>query len=167
MAEYAPFLFFTPFFLCLMISAITIAKSSFAFSSFASLRYIQRVTNGVWPFTVINVEIWYWRIWTPSIISCCVIFSTSLFNSSSLRPRDLYLSLNVFLLSSTNGDKCAILTVCPPYWELATCAMICVAILHAVENLWGLSIFTLDITVPFWSISSRSHKQQFVDFWAK
>ena len=29
---------------------------------------------------------------------------------------------------------------CPPYWLLATCAMICVAMLQAVEKLCGRSI---------------------------
>ena len=28
--------------------------------------------------------------------------------------------------------------LCPPYWELAICAIACVAILHAVEKLFGL-----------------------------
>ena len=34
----------------------------------------------------------------------------------------------------TNGARCAREMHCPPYWLLATCAMICVAILHAVEK---------------------------------
>ena len=36
----------------------------------------------------------------------------------------------------------------PPYWQLATWAMICVAMLHAVEKLCGRSMSVPEMTVP-------------------
>ena len=56
---------------------------------------------------------------------------------------------------------------CPPYWLLATCAMICVAMLQAVEKLCGFSIFVPLMTVPFCSISSRLTRSQLCMCWAK
>ena len=55
----------------------------------------------------------------------------------------------------------------PPYWLEATCAIICVAILHAVEKLCGRSISVPVITVPFCSMSSRFTKSQLCICWAK
>ena len=48
----------------------------------------------------------------------------------------------------------------PPYWPLATCAMICVVTVHATWKDLGVSIFLPLITVPFWSMSSRLMRQQ-------
>ena len=50
--------------------------------------------------------------------------------------------------------------LCPPYWELAICAIACVAMLQAVAKLCGFSIIVSEMTVPFWSISSRLTRQQ-------
>ena len=49
---------------------------------------------------------------------------------------------------------------CPPYWLLATCAMIWVAMLQAVEKECGRSIKVPVITVPFCSMSSRFTRSQ-------
>ena len=62
--------------------------------------------------------------------------------------------------TSTNGARCVSEIDCPPYWFDATCAMICVAMLHAVENDFGFSIIVPEITVPFCSMSSRFTRSQ-------
>ncbi len=49
---------------------------------------------------------------------------------------------------------------CPPYWQDATWAMICVAMLHAVLKLCGFSIMVPEMTVPFCSMSSRFTRSQ-------
>ena len=48
----------------------------------------------------------------------------------------------------------------PPYWLLATCAMIWVAMLQAVEKECGFSIMVPLMTVPFCSMSSRFTRSQ-------
>ena len=54
----------------------------------------------------------------------------------------------------------------PPYWLDATCAMICVAMLQAVEKLLGFSIIVPEMTVPFCSMSSRFTRSQLCMCWA-
>ena len=54
-----------------------------------------------------------------------------------------------------------------PYWLLATCAMTCVAMLQAVENVCGFSMSVPEMTVPFCSISSRFTRSQLCICWAK
>ena len=68
--------------------------------------------------------------------------------------------------TSTNGARCASEIDCPPYWFEATCAMICVAMLQAVENECGRSIIVPEMTVPFWSMSSRFTRSQLCIRWA-
>ena len=62
--------------------------------------------------------------------------------------------------TSTNGARCVSEIDCPPYWLEAICAMICVAMLQAVEKLCGFSISVPEMTVPFWSMSSRFTRSQ-------
>ena len=57
--------------------------------------------------------------------------------------------------------------LCPPYWDEATWAMIWVAMLQAVEKLWGFSIMVLLMTVPCCSMSSRFTRSQLCMGWAK
>ena len=64
------------------------------------------------------------------------------------------------LINCTNGARCVREMDCPPYWLDATCAMICVAMLHAVENECGRSIVVPLMTVPFCSMSSRFTRSQ-------
>ena len=54
----------------------------------------------------------------------------------------------------------------PPYWLEATWAMIWVAMLQAVEKLWGFSMRVPEMTVPFWSMSSRLTRSQLCMCWA-
>ena len=70
-------------------------------------------------------------------------------------------------LTWTKGARCVREMDWPPYWLDATWAMICVAMLHAVEKLWGFSIMVPEITVPFWSMSSRLTRSQLCMCWAK
>ena len=69
--------------------------------------------------------------------------------------------------TSTNGARCVSDMDWPPYWLEATCAIIWVAILHAVEKLCGRSISVPVITVPFCSMSSRFTRSQLCICWAK
>ena len=66
----------------------------------------------------------------------------------------------IIFIWTTNEQEEANEMLCPPYCELAICAIACVAILQAVEKLCGFSIIVSLITVPFWSISSRFTRQQ-------
>ena len=52
------------------------------------------------------------------------------------------------------------LMLCPPYWPLATCAIICVVTVQATWNDFGESIFLPLITVPLVSMSSKLIRQQ-------
>ena len=54
----------------------------------------------------------------------------------------------------------------PPYWLDATCAMIWVAMLQAVEKECGFSMRVPEITVPFCSMSSRLTRSQLCICWA-
>ena len=44
--------------------------------------------------------------------------------------------------------------------------MIWVAMLQAVEKLWGFSMRVPEMTVPFWSMSSRLTRSQLCMCWA-
>ena len=48
----------------------------------------------------------------------------------------------------------------PPYWPLATWAMICVVTVQATWKDFGVSIFLPLMTVPLASMSSRLMRQQ-------
>ena len=63
-------------------------------------------------------------------------------------------------VTCTNGARCVSEIDCPPYWLEATCAMIWVAMLHAVEKLCGRSMSVPVMTVPFSSMSSRFTRSQ-------
>lgn len=127
---------------------------------------MKTVMNGDWPFVVMRVTTWYWIICTPLLISSFTRISTisSICSSVYFIPEisSIFFSsfLNFCLEISTNGTRCVSEIDCPPYWLEATCAIICVAMLHAVEKLCGLSIFVPEITVPFCSMSSRLTRSQ-------
>ena len=55
----------------------------------------------------------------------------------------------------------------PPYWLEAIWAMIWVAMLQAVEKLCGFSMSVPEMTVPFWSMSSKFTRSQLCMCWAK
>ena len=163
---HTPCSFFMPRILCLRTSLIIITRSSLSCPSFASSIYIYKVMKGVWPFVVIRVTNWYWIIWTPRLISSLTRISAILLTISSVGSIPIASSSsrtvlrNFWRLISTNGARCAREILWPPYCELATCAIACVAILQAVEKLWGLSIFVSLITVPFCNISAKFTRQQ-------
>ena len=142
------------------------ARSAFSCSFFASLRYMNTVRNGACPLVVMSVITWYWIVWTPLVISFLSLVSTisAIFSSDGVQPNSSSSSITSLRIFSrdilTNGARCASDMLCPPYWLDATCAIICVAILHAVEKLCGFSIRVSLITVPFWSISSRLTRSQ-------
>ena len=150
-----------------------IARSSLKRPSGTSFKYMKTVINGACPFVVIKVTTWYWIVWTPLVISFFKRSSANalIFSSSNSIPIALNSSLtsllNFCLLTSTNGAKWDKVILCPPYWELATCAIICVATLQAVEKLFGFSIIVSEITVPFCNISSRFTKSQLCICWEK
>ena len=101
----------------------------------------------------------YWVI--TSVYKVCFWFSSNLDKSPLANFNSSNVSLYIFCLEiSTNGTKWDKEIDWPPYCELATCAIICVAILQAVENEWGLSIIVSLITVPFISISFKFTKSQ-------
>ncbi len=143
-----------------------IARSSLVCPSSTSFKYIKTVTNGACPFVVIREMTWYWIICTPCLISSRTLFSAiSLIlissNSKSSAANSSRTIMRYFsLLTCTNGARCDREMLCPPYCALAICAMLWVAILHAVAKLFGGSISVSLITVPFCSISSRLTRQQ-------
>ena len=117
------------------------ARSFFSASLFASFRYMNTVRKGACPLVVIRVITWYSMVWTPFVISFFSLLST-ISSSTSLgysKPTSFIswsTSARIFSLDTwTKGARCAREILCPPYWLLATCAMICVAMLHAVEKL--------------------------------
>ena len=113
-----------------------------------------------------SVTTWYWIVCTPFWISLRTRSSTILSKSSFdiLTPASSHSpftsSCIAFLEMSTNGARCVSEIDWPPYWLEATCAMICVAMLQAVENDFGFSIIVSEITVPFCSMSSRFTRSQ-------
>ena len=163
---YTPTSFLTPWMRCLSISSMMTARSFFSCSLRASLRYMYTVMNGAWPFVVMSVTTWYWIVCTPRTISSLTRFSTisDFFAGSIAAPtNDSSSSTSCVIfsrLTCTNGARCVSEMDCPPYWLDATCAMICVAMLHAVENECGRSIVVPLITVPFCSMSSRFTRSQ-------
>ena len=163
---YTPFSFFTPFILWCSISSMIAARSAFVCGSDTSFRYMNTVINGACPFVVMSVMTWYWIICTPRLISSLTRSSATslIFSSSKSRPTLSNSFCTCFLnfsrLTCTNGARCASEILCPPYCELAICAIACVAMLQAVEKLFGVSIIVSLITVPFWSMSSRFTRQQ-------
>ena len=100
----------------------------------------------------------------PSTIS-------EIFSSPGSTPDGVHLGLDlaaIFLReTSTKGARCVSEMDCPPYWHEATCAMICVAMLQAVEKLCGRSMSVPEMTVPFCSMSSRFTRSQLCMCWAK
>ena len=163
---HTPFSFLTPWILCFNTSSITSARSSLVWPSGTSSIYINTVTNGACPFVVISVMTWYCIICTPRFISSLTLSSATSLTFSSLAAIPVALNssatcfTNFSLLICTNGARCASDILCPPYCELAICAIACVAILQAVEKLCGFSIIVSLITVPFCNISSRFTRQQ-------
>ena len=111
-------------------------------------------------------------VWTPRLISARSIRSTifSLAVSSMVTPASLNSSsrsLRIFSrLTCTKGARWVREMDCPPYWLEATWAMIWVAMLQAVEKLWGFSMSVPVMTVPFWSMSARFTRSQLCMCWA-
>ena len=110
---------------------------------------------------------------TPRRISSRSRVSTTLeiVSSDGCTPKDLISSRTVRRIfcreTSTNGARCVSEMDWPPYWLEAICAMICVAMLQAVEKLCGFSMSVPEMTVPFCSISSRLTRSQLCMCWAK
>ena len=124
------------------------------------------VTKGAWPLVVSRVTTWYWMVCTPRRISSSKRASTisEIFSSVAVAPR-LSISERTWRVifsrdTCTKGARCVSEMLCPPYWLEATCAMICVAMLQAVEKLCGFSIRVPLMTVPFCSMSSRLTRSQ-------
>ena len=124
------------------------------------------VTKGAWPLVVRSVSTWYWMVCTPRLTSSARRFSTSSVICSSVGAAPMSsISFSTVLrifsrLTCTKGARCASEMDCPPYWLEATCAMIWVAMLQAVEKECGRSIMVPVMTVPFCSMSSRLTRSQ-------
>ena len=163
---YTPCSFLTPRMRWRSTSSIIIARSRRSASLRASPRYMKTVMNGACPFVVMSVTTWYWIVWTPFLTSLRTRFSTTVSNCSGVivSPVSASSASSSFRIAwreiSTNGARCVSEIDWPPYWFEATCAMICVAMLHAVEKLFGFSIIVPEMTVPFCSMSSRLTRSQ-------
>ena len=150
-----------PCILCFNISSIIIAFS-LMYSSSGS-RCKNNVTNGDCPLVVIKVFIWYCIVWIPADNSSFTLSFTisSIIFLCNFPP---YFSVNLFFILSwlllKYFPKCLISTDCPPYWLLATAAIICVVTVHATWKLFGVSIIFPFITVPLSNISPIFIKQQ-------
>ena len=141
------------------------ARSARSRSLCASPRYMNTVMKGAWPLVVIRVTTWYWMVCTPRLISSRRRRSVMSSIISSVTPgtpdSSSVTSPRSFLrLISTKGARWVREMDWPPYWQEATWAMIWVAMLQAVEKLWGFSIMVPLMTVPFCSISSRFTRSQ-------
>ena len=130
------------------------------------------VTKGACPLVVMRVTTWYWMVCTPRRISSRRRFSTMPESTSSEGvPPTAAISAStcprIFSRETwTKGARWAREMDWPPYWLEATWAMIWVAMLQAVEKLWGFSMRVPEMTVPFWSMSSRLTRSQLCMCWA-
>ena len=127
---------------------------------------MKTVMNGAWPLVVMRVTTWYWMVCTPREISSRTRPSTisEIFSSPGSMPMAAISASTwrriFWRETSTNGARCVSEMDWPPYWQEATWAMICVAMLQAVEKLCGRSMSVPEITVPFCSMSSRFTRSQ-------
>ena len=122
---------------------------------------------------VIRVTTWYWIIWTPFLTSS----RRALFGDGGnlvlghLLPDGAellgHLAADFLAAHVHKGGQMGQEMLWPPYWQEATWAMIWVAMLQAVEKLWGFSMRVPLMTVPFWSMSSRFTRSQLCMCWAK